>query len=333
MINYARSDTHYLLYIFDVMRNEMLERSDNLMKVSLERSKETSLKTYEKPIYDSENGEGTGGWKNLLRKHPEALNSENFAVFRAIHGWRDHIARLEDESPTYVMPTHILFKFCRFMPTTAHEIISECSPVPPLIRIYAEDISKLIEETLRNIREKVILQSTKHAKIFIKPVASIIEEKKDFGFGKPSIYLRTTSTCFGNLFFSKDIPKSISIAAKIEQDLFLVAPSLESVHKTSNTIVEEEVIIIKEDDVPKIVKKELANLSSKRKEEDLTEIASIPLASKKIKDNRFDYQRAQIEIEKGDKSVASSMFDLNLSSIKSQARIKRTKGKGRSGRL
>ena len=92
------------------MRNELVEKSDNLLKVTLERSAETSLKTYEKPIYDAERGEGNGGWKNLLRRQPEALNEENFAVFRAVHGWRDHIARTEDESPVYVMPNHIIFK-------------------------------------------------------------------------------------------------------------------------------------------------------------------------------------------------------------------------------
>ena len=48
MIKYAREDTHYLLYIYDRMRNELMRRSntgtDNLLKTVIERSTEICLK-------------------------------------------------------------------------------------------------------------------------------------------------------------------------------------------------------------------------------------------------------------------------------------------------
>ena len=44
MVKYAREDTHYLLYIYDRMRNELIRRSDNdtknLLNTVIERSTE-----------------------------------------------------------------------------------------------------------------------------------------------------------------------------------------------------------------------------------------------------------------------------------------------------
>ena len=48
MMKYAREDTHYLLYIYDRMRNELIRRSnagtDNLLKTVIERSTEICLR-------------------------------------------------------------------------------------------------------------------------------------------------------------------------------------------------------------------------------------------------------------------------------------------------
>jgi len=55
MFDYARSDTHFLLYIYDCMRNELIQRPTNeadLIGTVLFNSKETSLKTYDTKVYD-----------------------------------------------------------------------------------------------------------------------------------------------------------------------------------------------------------------------------------------------------------------------------------------
>ncbi|EEP82014.1 conserved hypothetical protein [Uncinocarpus reesii 1704] len=64
MFDYARSDTHYLLYIYDHLRNELIERStpgENLIDYVQENSKEEALQRYERPVYDTETGQGAGG--------------------------------------------------------------------------------------------------------------------------------------------------------------------------------------------------------------------------------------------------------------------------------
>lgn len=122
MFDYARSDTHFLLYIYDNMRNELIEKSDptiingDLIVEVGEKSKAVSLQRYEHPIYDEKYGQGSNGWYNMLFRQPSQFNKEQFAVFRAVHQWRDQLARTEDESTNHIMPRNVLFKIATEMP-------------------------------------------------------------------------------------------------------------------------------------------------------------------------------------------------------------------------
>lgn len=112
MLEYARSDTHFLLYIYDNLRNALLDKSSlpgsssdpdqNLMQAVLARSNETALRTYEKDTYDHEGG-GSGGWDTMAKKwNKGGLMKGSFGeqsrVYRALHAWRDKVGREEDES-------------------------------------------------------------------------------------------------------------------------------------------------------------------------------------------------------------------------------------------
>ncbi|KAJ3578580.1 hypothetical protein NPX13_g1980 [Xylaria arbuscula] len=123
MFYYARSDTHYLLYIYDTMRNEILSTAQpdmsgqDLMRLVLDKSKETSLRRHESFAYDAETGQGPFGWFNMLiRQSAGKFSREQFAVFRAIHRWRDELARKEDESPLFVMNNATVFDISRRLP-------------------------------------------------------------------------------------------------------------------------------------------------------------------------------------------------------------------------
>lgn len=122
MFDYARSDTHFLLYIYDNMRNELIEKSDptipngDLIVEVGEKSKAVSLQRYEHPIYDEKYGQGSIGWYNMLFRHPSQFNKEQFAVFRAVHQWRDQLARTEDESTNHILQRNVLFKIATEMP-------------------------------------------------------------------------------------------------------------------------------------------------------------------------------------------------------------------------
>lgn len=137
MLQYARSDTHFLLFIYDNLRNALLDRSMSraqsraqtpnatpgaqtsrgstpqddvkvaLVREVLSRSEDTALRVYEKDRYDAETGSGPGGWDTLARKWNKGalMASERVTakarIYRAVHAWRDRAAREEDESTGY----------------------------------------------------------------------------------------------------------------------------------------------------------------------------------------------------------------------------------------
>lgn len=108
MLQYARSDTHFLLYIYDNLRNALLDRAGgtpDLIRTVLERSEQTALRTYESEVYDYESGAGPGGWDTLAQKWNKSLSGLPMVVFRCAHAWRDRVAREEDESTRFVTCT------------------------------------------------------------------------------------------------------------------------------------------------------------------------------------------------------------------------------------
>ncbi|KAI9476985.1 ribonuclease H-like domain-containing protein, partial [Coemansia mojavensis] len=147
MLLYARADTHFLLHIFDRMRNTLLELTSALqpLELALRRSEQTALKKHVKEGYDAENGLGFGGWAKLLKKWNHPFAPTQLAVFRALHQWRDSCARQEDESVRYVLPNHMLFTIADRMPLETPALLALCQPTPPLVRLYASDITLLIK--------------------------------------------------------------------------------------------------------------------------------------------------------------------------------------------
>jgi exosome complex exonuclease RRP6 len=131
MLAYARSDTHFLLSIYDNLRNALVDRASSriseaplpqvdtsssqfdpkyfLLREVLSRSEETSLRLHQTDNYDEEEGSGPGGWDTIARKWNKvtftksADNSISKSVYLQLHDWRDRIAREEDESTAHVL--------------------------------------------------------------------------------------------------------------------------------------------------------------------------------------------------------------------------------------
>ncbi|SMY28738.1 unnamed protein product [Zymoseptoria tritici ST99CH_1A5] len=152
LFDYARSDTHYLLYIFDCMRNELIERSDfskpdhegdKLWDV-LQKSTEVALQRYEHPQYDAELGQGAMGWYKLLSRTPALFSPEQFAVFKAVHHWRDRVAREQDDSIHFVMPNHQIFSLAKAMPPTRLALMGIAQPTTQTVRLRADELLSVI---------------------------------------------------------------------------------------------------------------------------------------------------------------------------------------------
>jgi exosome complex exonuclease RRP6 len=151
MFFYARSDTHFLLYIYDNMRNELIDRTklddpgENRIEQVLQKSKETALLRHECQVYNKENGKGPGGWYSLLFKTPALLNNEQFAVYRATHEWRDKIARADDDSTAFVMPNHVIMSIAKLMPTDMVALLGIAHPVSYSVKSRSGELLEVIK--------------------------------------------------------------------------------------------------------------------------------------------------------------------------------------------
>lgn len=152
MQKYARADTHFLLYIYDNLRNALLDRAGgepSILTTCLERSQETALRVSEPQIYDAVNGQGPGGWNSLMTKWGRTLIGTQLAVFKAVHSWRDAVARSEDESTGYVLPNHYLFQLAERMPADLASLLAIFRPVPPLVRVKSNDLLEKIRNAVK----------------------------------------------------------------------------------------------------------------------------------------------------------------------------------------
>ncbi|NXO59382.1 EXOSX protein, partial [Aramus guarauna] len=152
MIQYARDDTHYLLYIYDKVREALWERGNEQptqLQVVWHRSKDICMKKYIKPLFSDES------YLELYRRQKKHLNTQQLAAFRLLFAWRDKIARQEDESTGYVLPNHMLLKIAEELPKEPQGIIACCNPVPPLVRQQINELHLLIQQA----REMPLIKS------------------------------------------------------------------------------------------------------------------------------------------------------------------------------
>ncbi|UYV82342.1 CDC5L [Cordylochernes scorpioides] len=114
MLTYARMDTHYLLYIYDLMKNELLDRESktkNVLITVFNRSKEICLKSRTLPKwgfegkvspvggvqrYDKPHAEE--GYLIFCQRYQKTFNRKQLEALKNLYAWRDRIAREKDES-------------------------------------------------------------------------------------------------------------------------------------------------------------------------------------------------------------------------------------------
>ncbi|KAF4548610.1 Exosome complex exonuclease rrp6-like protein [Elsinoe fawcettii] len=185
LFDYARSDTHFLLFIYDNMRNELLDRSepndpeqDKILAV-LQRSKEVALQTYNHPIYDAERGLGPVGWYRMLSRTPSLLTKEQFAVFRAVHEWRDRIAREQDDSVHYVLANHNIFNIAKEIPLDRAKLLSVAQPGTQTLRLRADEVLSVIKAAKDRAPEEAEMKDT-------------LREIETYLYGEPMIDIRQT---------------------------------------------------------------------------------------------------------------------------------------------
>ncbi|CAG2116164.1 unnamed protein product [Medioppia subpectinata] len=160
LLKYAREDTHYLIFIYTQMKNQLIAAGNNeknLLKAVFERSKNVCLKKYEKPLHNSES------YRSLLKKCKVNFNSRQMFALKELYDWRDRMARNEDESTGYVLPNHMLLHMAEVLPREQQGILASCNPVPPLVKQQLNEIHLIIlkarDRPITKSDEKVTKQS------------------------------------------------------------------------------------------------------------------------------------------------------------------------------
>ncbi|KAI9462261.1 ribonuclease H-like domain-containing protein [Boletus coccyginus] len=278
MLAYARSDTHFLLYIYDMLRLSLIERSSSeptitdetgpltntkhthhglgLIRGVLTRSARTALRLYATEVYDAEGGTGSSGWDTLARKwnkvglvgspaQAQGMEVQRLqaAVYKAVHRWREHVAREEDESMRYVLPTHHLFLLAERVPTTIPDLLllfggpgGVNGGVPPVLKRRTGELVAVIKGAMEGIKGASSPQGSREdGRESVKMVVSTVVEDSEV---TSSITPASSAAKLTNVSRLWTVTPSSTSAATISisrSSLFGIEISEERAHKKGAT--------------------------------------------------------------------------------------------------
>lgn len=148
MLQYARQDTHFLLYIFGNMKNELLSQTHEgdpfaYMQKVLRKSTGIALSTYEKEIITPTS------FKSMIKTRKLSLSKVQTQVLQKVFDWRDTTAREQDESPQYVLPQRMLIRIAMELPRSTAELERCCDPCPPLVKSKMLEVLQAVEAGIK----------------------------------------------------------------------------------------------------------------------------------------------------------------------------------------
>lgn len=171
LMKYAQQDTHYLLYIYDMMTNDLIKAANLeniLVKSVFADSKIVCQKRYVKPIITDDT------YKDLYQKSKRSFDNRQLFALSEIFAWRDKIARFEDESYLYVLPNHMLLQIADTLPREMQGILACCNPIPPLVRQHLNTLHQIVLKARDQPLIKPMINDEKH----VRPIM-ILNNKKD----------------------------------------------------------------------------------------------------------------------------------------------------------
>lgn len=180
MVQYARADAHYLLYIADCLSAELNEskHGSNLFEETSRRSNLITLQLYEKEEASSGQSAATSilsryyssqGTSSSKSRESKFRDDRFEQLVRKLCMWRDFVARAEDESLRFVLSDQAINFLAKAVPTTPKRIYSTISaadsivqsvaessfmtPVPspsPVVYMHINDLCNLLKEDVIN---------------------------------------------------------------------------------------------------------------------------------------------------------------------------------------
>ncbi|XP_073814612.1 exosome component Rrp6 [Musca autumnalis] len=156
LITYARQDTHFLIYVYERITNDLLEAGNqkpHLLRSIYQRSTEVCKKRFQKPIITADS------YMDIYRKSKRIFDNRQLFALSEIFKWRDAMARQEDESYGYVLPNHMMLQISESLPREMQGILACCNPIPPLVRQNLHTLHQIILKAREQPLVKPILQT------------------------------------------------------------------------------------------------------------------------------------------------------------------------------
>ncbi|KAL6228516.1 hypothetical protein ACLB2K_002465 [Fragaria x ananassa] len=150
MVRYAREDTHYLLYIYDLMRAKLSslpkesENSDAPLVEVYRRSYDICMHLYEKEVF-TENS-----YLHIYGLQGACFNSQQLAIVSGLCEWRDVVARTEDESTGYILPNKTLLELAKQMPDTTNKLRRLVKSKHAYIEQHLASVVSVIRHSMQN---------------------------------------------------------------------------------------------------------------------------------------------------------------------------------------
>lgn len=162
MLEYARMDTHYLLYIRDKLEALILSLGGQglvsaygkkMMAQVIEKSFGVSSKVYRDASSDCETDKDVFQFcmkSSAVKVGQLRNNPKGIGVLKAVLGWRERKAKILDESKNYVLSNSICLRLANAIPSTVPQIlrcvVQETSLMFPSMRIGSEEADEILSE-------------------------------------------------------------------------------------------------------------------------------------------------------------------------------------------
>ncbi|PSS01677.1 Protein RRP6-like [Actinidia chinensis var. chinensis] len=150
MLRYAREDTHYLLYIYDLLRIKLLsestesEKSDDLLVEVYKRSYDICMQLYEKELFTE------SSYLFIYGLQGADLNAVQLAIVAGLCEWRDVVARAEDESTGYVLPNKTLLEIAKQIPSSTGKLRRLVNSKHPYVEYNLGSVVSIIRHSILN---------------------------------------------------------------------------------------------------------------------------------------------------------------------------------------
>jgi exosome complex exonuclease RRP6 len=165
---YARLDTHSLLYVFDVMRNALVER--RLLRFVRQRSLAVSATRYAKPLFHAEQGDAL--MRTRTRSQARPLTDSQRRVLECVLVWRESVARQRDESVMFVLSNADAEHLARREPLDRLAVLAFETRRHSLLREHADDVARLVRDARdADSRDDAVARLCEHLAPLYQPVA------------------------------------------------------------------------------------------------------------------------------------------------------------------